>query len=186
MRIISGTLKGRLINFLKNSGTRPLKDNVRESIFNILKHSNLVKTKIKNSNILDLYSGTGSFGIECISRGAKKVNFVENDTNAFSILNENLISLSILNKSYISNNKVENILNKDIKDKFHIIFLDPPFKDITFIQNLKLIKEKKIFMKEHMVIVHRDRKAKDNYENLIEIIETKKYGRSKIIFGIFI
>ena len=41
-------------------------------------------------------------------------------------------------------------------------------------------------MKEHMVIVHRDRKAKDNYENLIEIIETKKYGRSKIIFGIFI
>ena len=56
----------------------------------------------------------------------------------------------------------------------------------VFIQNLKLIKEKKIFMKEHMVIVHRDRKAKDNYENLIEIIETKKYGRSKIIFGIFI
>ena len=73
MRIISGLLKGRSINFLKNSKTRPLKDNVKENIFNILKHSNLIKTKIENSNILDLYSGVGSFGIECISRGAKKL-----------------------------------------------------------------------------------------------------------------
>ena len=68
MRVISGTLKGRLINFIKNSNTRPLKDSVKESIFNILDHSNLLKTELKNSNILDLYSGIGSFGIECISR----------------------------------------------------------------------------------------------------------------------
>ena len=66
MRVISGVLKGRSINFLKNKNTRPLKDSVKESVFNILKHSNLVKTKIENSNVLDLYSGIGSFGIECI------------------------------------------------------------------------------------------------------------------------
>ena len=77
MRIIGGTLKGREINFLRNSNTRPLKDNVKESIFNILKHSSLIETKIESSNILDLYSGIGSFGIECLSRGAKKVTFID-------------------------------------------------------------------------------------------------------------
>ena len=71
MRIISGALKGRSINFLKNSNTRPLKDSVKESIFNIIEHSNFIKDEIKNSNILDLYSGIGSFGIECLSRGSK-------------------------------------------------------------------------------------------------------------------
>ena len=61
MRIISGNLKGRTINFLKNTKTRPLKDSVRENIFNILNHSNFLKTKIEGSNVLDLYSGIGSF-----------------------------------------------------------------------------------------------------------------------------
>ena len=73
MRIIGGSLKGKSINFTKNSNTRPLKDSVKESIFNVLMHSNLIKTKIENSNILDLYSGIGSFGIEAISRNAKKI-----------------------------------------------------------------------------------------------------------------
>ena len=66
MRIISGKLKGRSINFLKNLKTRPLKDKVRESIFNILQHSKFVKIKVNGANILDLYSGIGSFGIESI------------------------------------------------------------------------------------------------------------------------
>ena len=68
MRIISGDLKGKTIAFLKSSVTRPLKDSVKENIFNILKHSNLLTINLKNSNILDLYSGVGSFGLECISR----------------------------------------------------------------------------------------------------------------------
>ena len=77
MRIISGLLKGKKINFLSNSITRPLKDSVRENIFNILKHSKIINLRVENSNVLDLYSGVGSFGIECLSRGAKKVIFVE-------------------------------------------------------------------------------------------------------------
>ena len=71
MRIISGKLKGKSIFFLKNEKTRPLKDSLKENIFNILSHSNLIDIEIKNSNILDLYSGIGSFGLECISREAR-------------------------------------------------------------------------------------------------------------------
>ena len=142
MRIISGKLKGRVLKYLKNSNTRPLKDNVRESIFNILKHSNLIKTKIENSNILDLYSGTGSFGIECISRGAEEVVFIEKDLRAMEVLKENLIKLSIINKSQVYNYKIEDFLIKEIKKKFNIFFFDPPFADKKYLENLELIKKK--------------------------------------------
>ena len=86
MRIISGSLKGKPINFVRNSTTRPLKDSVKENIFNILKHSNQIKIDIEQSNILDLYCGVGSFGLECISRGAKEVTFVEKDKIALNVL----------------------------------------------------------------------------------------------------
>ena len=86
MRVISGSLKGKSINFVRNSTTRPLKDSVKENIFNILSHSNSINTRIEQSNILDLYSGIGSFGLECISRGAKKVTFIEKDKNTLKVL----------------------------------------------------------------------------------------------------
>ena len=68
MRIISGKFKNKKLDFPENSKTRPLKNSVRENIFNILSHSNHVSVNIKNSNVLDLYSGSGSFGLECVSR----------------------------------------------------------------------------------------------------------------------
>jgi len=185
MRIISGTLKGKLINFIKSSTTRPLKDSVKENIFNILKHSRLINTKIENKNILDLYSGVGSFGIECISRGAKKVTFVEQDKDAANVLNENLNNLSIINHANIINRKIEDFLKNNIKEKFSIFFFDPPFSDQTFLYNLKLIKKNKIYKGNHIVIVHRERKTDDNLEDFFDIILTKQYGRSKIIFGVF-
>ena len=96
MRIISGILKGKTFEFLKTNITRPLKDSVRENIFNILAHSNEINVRVKKAKILDLYSGIGSFGIECISREANLVNFVEQDTNAINVLKKNLLKLSIL------------------------------------------------------------------------------------------
>ena len=73
MRIISGKFKGRKILKSVDNSTIPLKDMVKESMFNIIEHSKLMNLELKNTNILDLYSGIGSFGLECLSRGAKKV-----------------------------------------------------------------------------------------------------------------
>ena len=185
MRIISGTLKGKSINFLKNKNTRPLKDSVKESIFNILNHSNLIKTDIENSNILDLYSGVGSFGIETLSRNAKRVTFIEKDINASNILKENLKKLSIFQKSKIFTDKIENVLSR-LEEKFNIFFLDPPFADENYFLNLELIKNRKIFEENHIVIIHREKRSKENFGNILHIIETKQYGRSKIFFGKFI
>jgi len=185
MRIISGKLKGKSINFLKNSVTRPLKDSVKENIFNVLSHSNLIDAKIENANILDLYSGVGSFGLECISRGAKKVKFIEQDKQALGTLKENLIQLSIINKAEFINDHIENILIKNNKEKYDIFFFDPPFSEKTFLTNLNLIKIKKIYKNKHIIIIHREKNSKDELNGLINILITKQYGRSKIIFGIF-
>jgi len=125
MRIISGVLKGKSVNFLKNSITRPLKDSVKENIFNVLKHSKLINADIENADVLDLYSGVGSFGLECISRGAKKVLFVEQDKMAFKILKENLLKLSVVNKASIINSSVDNIFENNEKNKFNFFFLIP-------------------------------------------------------------
>ena len=90
MRIISGNFKGRKLTKPKNNLTRPLKDITKESIFNILEHSKILNFDIKNSKILDVFYGSGSFGIECLSRGAKKVFFIENYQGALDVLNTNI------------------------------------------------------------------------------------------------
>ena len=185
MRVISGIFKGKSISFLKSKITRPLKDSVKENIFNIINHSNLLKIKLYNANILDLYSGTGSFGIECISRGANKVTFIEKDNQAIKILNKNLASFSIEEKALMINDKNENYLNINKKDKFDIIFLDPPFADNKFINEIKLIKKNKIYSKNHLIIIHRESKSYDDLSGILKPLIVKKYSRSKIIFGKF-
>ena len=88
MRIVSGKFKGKKILEPKDIKTRPLKDLTKESIFNIINHSNKFKIKIEGSVILDLFSGVGSFGIECLSRNVNKVYFVENYKMFYPFLNK--------------------------------------------------------------------------------------------------
>ena len=183
MRIIGGRLKGRIIQFLKTKNTRPLKDSVKENIFNILSHSNEINIELKNAFILDIYSGIGSFGLECLSRGAKLVTFVEIDLEASTILKENLLKLSIGKQAEIIKNKIENI--KNWKKRYNIFFLDPPFKDLQFINNLKELKNQKIYNKNHIIIIHREKNSKDDFEGILKILNEKVYGRSKIIFALF-
>ena len=96
MRIIGGKFKNKKIGFPKNIKTRPLKDSVRENIFNILFHSKVVDIDLKNLNVLDLYAGSGSFGIECLSRNASKVVFVEKDPDAILNLKKNIHNINLL------------------------------------------------------------------------------------------
>jgi len=102
MRIIAGKHKGSSLHFPKNKITRPLKDRARESIFNLLAHSNKMSFQFEKSNILDLYAGSGSFGLECLSRQAKSVCFVEKKKDAIEILEKNIKKLKVKNKIKIS------------------------------------------------------------------------------------
>ena len=186
MRIISGIYRGKYIKFIKSDITRPLKDIVKENIFNILQHSKKINISVERSNVLDLYSGVGSFGLECISRGANNVTFIEKNKNAFDLINENLKSLSISNYAFLINKSIENSLNLIKREKYSIIFLDPPYKDNQYIKNLLLLKKNKNFEKDYLVIIHRENRSSENFNDLLDILIEKKYGRSKIYFGKFI
>ena len=105
MRIIGGNLRGKKILNPTDKSTRPLKDMVRESIFNIIKHSKNEYVELNKAKVLDLFSGTGSFGIECLSRGAEKVTFYENYTNSIKILKKNLNLLKLNKQSTIIEKK---------------------------------------------------------------------------------
>ena len=129
MRIIAGYFKGKKILEPKDKETRPLKDLTKESIFNIINHSNKFSVNIEGSNVLDLFSGTGSFGLECLSRKAKHVTFVENYKEILPILKKNLFNLKSLNNFKIIQKDILNNLEiTSLKQKFDIIFLDPPYK----------------------------------------------------------
>ena len=106
----------------------------------------------------DLYSGIGSFGIECISRGAKEVTFIEKDLRPLNILKDNLNLLTVKNKTKLFHGEINNELNNKFDNKFNIFFLDPPFSDNNFIDNLKKIKQKNLFDKDHIIIIHREKK----------------------------
>ena len=129
MRIIGGKFKGKKILQPKDKETRPLKDLAKESIFNIINHSNKFKIKIENSTVLDLFAGVGSFGLECLSRGAKHVTFVEKYNGVLPILKSNLNNLNMREKyEIIEEDLISNYFLKKIQLKFNIIFLDPPIK----------------------------------------------------------
>ena len=184
MRIISGSFKGKRILIPKDKLTRPLKDLTKESIFNIIKHSKLLNVELENSNILDLFSGTGSFGLECLSRGSKSVTFLENYKDVLNILKKNIDNLKqnkhtkIIEKNIFSKNTLM-MLN----EKFDIIFMDPPYKEKKLSILLNTIIKLKLLNDSGVIIIHRHKKEEDEFSEEFNLIIEKNYGISKIIFG---
>ena len=184
MRIISGNLKGKKILLPKDNLTRPLKDLTKESIFNIIKHSQLLNVKLEQANILDLFSGVGSFGLECLSRGAKNVTFFESYKEVLTVLKKNIDSLKLQSFSSIIEKDIfaENTL-KVLNSKFDIIFMDPPYKEKKIINLLDAIIKLKLLKDNGAIIIHRHKKEENKFPNNFNILIEKNYGISKIIFG---
>ena len=119
MRILAGKYKSKKIQTINNSNTRPMMSKVREAIFNSLQFL------IEDKEVLDLYAGSGSLGIEAISRGAKFVTFVEKSKECIDVLNKNLKELDI--NFIITNTAVETFIKSSI-NTYDIVFYDPPFE----------------------------------------------------------
>lgn len=183
MRIISGNYKGKKILLPKDKITRPLKDLTKESIFNIINHSNLININLKNSNILDLFSGVGSFGLECISRGALSVTFFENYPSVLKVLKKNILNIDKQKKIHLFEKDLFNEKSLHLLDKkFQIIFIDPPFKEKKLNQLLKKIYKLKLLKRNGVLIIHRHKKERDNIPEEFRLIKENTYGISKIIF----
>ena len=185
MRIISGIYKGKKLLEPIDKKTRPLKDLVKESIFNVLKHSNKIHVDLTGSTIIDIFSGTGSFGIECFSRGAKKVMFYENYYKAIKILKKNLFQVcSEENFKIIETSCFEHFKNdKAINLKCNLIFLDPPFQEKNINDLILNIKKQKILADNGLIIIHRHKNDKIDITENLNILDVRYYGLSKIIFA---
>ncbi len=187
MRIIAGKMKGSKLYLSQNKNTRPLKDLARESIFNLLIHSNDIRFKFKDTLILDLFSGTGSFGLECLSREAKSVCFVEKEKNIIQILKKNIEKLKLKNNTKIFSTDVFNFIKKNLhKNKYDLIFCDPPFKNEEIKKLVELISARKLLKKDGIIVFHRKKNDQSVFPNYFKLIDEREYGISKIIFGKFL
>ena len=185
MRIIAGKLRGSTLYLSKNKNIRPLKDLTRESIFNLLTHSKKIAFQLEKSNVLDLYAGTGSFGLECLSRQANYVCFIEKEKAAIEILEKNIEKLKLKNKTKIFSNDVFTLIEKQniFVSQFHLIFCDPPFKNTNIEKLIELVFNKNLLQKNGIIIIHRNKNTKEKLPDYFKILDERMYGMSKIIFG---
>ncbi len=184
MRIIGGDYKSKKLFLPKSKKTRPLRDLVKESIFNLIEHSKKIKINLKNSLVLDLFSGTGSFGIECLSRKAKRVMFLENNSDALEILEKNLKILGnnsnyeIIKNDFFSYFELKNASTL----KFDIIFIDPPYKELRINEIVEIIRKQHLLNKEGIIIIHRHKKDNIKLSDETNMLEKRNYGISNIFF----
>lgn len=134
MRVIAGSAKGVVLRTPNGMKTRPTADRVKEALFSILHFD------IPGSHILDLFGGTGQLGIEALSRGAKRVTFVDADKSACSLIRENLVKTKFLDSATVVCNDYLSYL-KSSTVKYDIILLDPPYAEVFLENALKMISE---------------------------------------------
>jgi 16S rRNA (guanine966-N2)-methyltransferase len=155
LRIIAGQLKGRKFDAPKGGDTvRPISDRVKESLFDIL------APKLENAKILDLYSGTGAIGFECLSRGAKDVLFVEKDPRNITLIRENAEKLGIAKFITILRGTLPGIITK-IRGHFDLIFIDPPFPTETIFEIMPELKKQNLVDPKTLIMIQRFRGSKD-------------------------
>lgn len=176
MKVISGILKGRKIDGYNIDGTRPTMDRVKESIFG------MIQDYIKDSIFLDLFAGSGQIGIEAISNGAKECYFIDNNNEVIKVLNNNINTLNIKDKSKVILSDWKKFLNEcNTKNiKFDLIFVDPPYDYDVYEKILDKVSNLDLLNKNGLIILeHSNLKLKDNYNNLI-LYKYKSYGNKSV------
>ncbi|MCK4404159.1 MAG: 16S rRNA (guanine(966)-N(2))-methyltransferase RsmD [candidate division Zixibacteria bacterium] len=176
MRIISGEHKGRRLVGGKKTEVRPTSDKVKESIFNVLHE------EVEGKRILDLFAGVGSLGIEALSRGAESVTFVDASSQSINILKKNLQDLSLESKSTILHLDGLKALNK-LKDKFQIIFADPPYLKGFVHRIINLVAQSEVLEKNGILILEHHKKETFSFlEEKLSVLKQKKFGDTMISF----
>ncbi len=179
MRIISGKAKGTKLYTLQGDNTRPTLDRVKESIFNI------IQSQIPEATVLDLFAGSGAIGLEMLSRGAKKAILCDKSKEAIGIIKKNIQKTHMEEKVELYNIDFKECIEKVSKEKFDIIYIDPPYETNFIEKSLEKIIEKNIIQENGIIILETDdeKRIKKEIEKInVAIIDERKYGRANIIF----
>ena len=167
MRVISGKYKGKYLEGFDIDGTRPTMDRVKESMFAS------IQNYIKESNVLDLFAGSGSLGIEALSMGATKCTFVDSGKEVYKILCKNIKDIDGVNLINLDYSKaLLQLKNNNVK--FDIILLDPPYKMNLINDCIEKIHEYKLLNDNGIIVCEYEfEEIKTEYYKLIK---EKKYG----------
>lgn len=180
MRVISGKAKGHKLKAPKGSKVRPTEDRIKESLFNIIRNIHT------NSLVLDAFAGSGAIGIEFLSRGAKKVYFVDSNYASISTIQENLNHTKLSKNAQVIKGDIFETIKRLGKEnlKFDYIYLDPPFfVDDLLDKVFKSIKEEDILAADGLLIAEHGKKLK--LEDLLygfKKIDYRSYGNKIIDF----
>lgn len=174
LRVIAGKVRGLLLRTPKGMKTRPTTDRVKENLFNIIRQD------ISDAVFLDLFSGTGSLGIEALSRGALKGIFVDKNLGCIKIIKENLehTKLSSRAEVYCADFKVA-LKKLHNTQKFSIIFLDPPYDTGSLGIALSLINEFELLEEDGLIVVERSKTETLSFEYFIQVRD-ENYGNTNI------
>ena len=145
MRVISGSARGRRLKELQGMDTRPTTDKVKESLFNIIQFD------IFGRKVLDVFAGTGQLGIEALSRGATHCTFLDMRRDAVNLIRENLKTCQLSEQARVIQGDSLGFLSST-KEKFDVIFLDPPYHTDLIDKSLELVTKIDI-LSEHGIIV---------------------------------
>ncbi len=175
MRVISGTKRGKKLETLKGDSVRPTTDKVKESIFNAIQFD------LPDCSFLDLFAGSGQMGIEALSRGASHATFIDKNRSSIDIIKKNLASTQFFNDATVL--KMDSILFlKNQKEKFDIVFLDPPYKVGLLQEALSLITNV-INVNGKIICEHPIDEKISNHTKQLDLIKEYKYG--KIMISIY-
>ena len=176
MRVISGKLKGRKIEGYNIFGTRPTMDRVKESIFS------MIQNYILESTVLDLFSGSGNYGIEAISNGASKVYFNDYNNKCTKVIKDNLINMNVLEQGIITNLDYRKALDyyKKNKYRFDLVFLDPPYKKHIINDILNFLIQNDLLNNNALVVCELTEKE-DYLDDKLTLFKEKKYGEKIVL-----
>lgn len=171
MRVISGKYRGRVLSEFKGENIRPTADRVKESLFNI------ISSRVADVRVLDMFCGSGSLGIECVSRGASFVHFNDISRDSIAVLKKNL---SKIEGNYTVTNTDFSCCMK-AGAKYDIIFIDPPYASDAGISALKLIARGRHLEEGGIAVYERDRSFDGEIDGL-KIVDERKYGKTYLTF----
>lgn len=175
MRIIGGKHKGRVLAEFSGYEVRPTADRVKESLFNVLFQ------KIEGARVLDLFSGSGALGLECISRGAREAVFNDVRKESVELLKKNLQKFGDDGKKAIVFAQDALTLLPRLSGTFDLVFLDPPYKDDCGLTALRFLGKSELLNENSIVVYERDRAFADEVDGL-EKYDERKYGKTVLTF----
>lgn len=178
VRVISGSARGLKLNTPGDDRVRPTTDRVKESMFNI------IQDWVYDSQVLDLFAGSGALGIEALSRGASQAVFCDNSLDSIKIIKSNIEKARVVDRSQIVSGDFKRCL-RDMEAKnqsFDMIFVDPPYYKGLFEEVLDTIRSCKILKKDGIVIVEHDAKKPIGQVEGLGVYKEKKYGITMLTF----